>query len=116
MGIVLKRDNIVKEVDSEDKAVALEAKGFARLGGTAPVPQVFSLAEEIVKLKQQLSKAAETIELSNKRKAELEEELASAKQQLQEAGQEIQALKNELEGTKEQLEAAVKKNKTANVK
>ena len=114
MGIVLKKDNVVKEVDSEDKAVALEAKGFLRLGGT--VLQVFSPAEEVVKLKQQLSKAAETIEISNKRKAELEEELASVKHQLQEAGQEIQALKNELEGTKEQLEAAVKKNKAANAK
>lgn len=30
MEIVLKKENVVKRVDSEDKAKALEAKGFVR--------------------------------------------------------------------------------------
>lgn len=32
--IELKRANVVKRVDSEDKAKALEAKGFVRTDGT----------------------------------------------------------------------------------
>ena len=50
--IELKRANVVKRVDSEDKAKALEAKGFVRTDGkTVPV---VSSAEEVKELKEQL--------------------------------------------------------------
>lgn len=80
--IVLKRANVVKRVDSEDKAKALETRGFVRTDGkTAKVSAVS------------------------------EKELADTREQLQEAEKKIQTLEADLAGTKDQLETAVKKNK-----
>lgn len=91
--IVLKRANVVKRVDSEDKAKALEAQGFVRTDGkTAKAPAAKDNTDK------------------------LQKELADTKEQLQEAEKKIQTLEAELKGTKEQLEAAVKKNKTAEKK
>lgn len=91
--IVLKRANVVKRVDSEDKAKALEAQGFVRTDGkTAKAPAAKDNTDK------------------------LQKELADTKEQLQEAEKKIQTLEAELKGTKEQLEAAVKKNKAAEKK
>ena len=108
MEIVMQKDNVVKCVDSEDKAMALAEKGFIRQGEMTVV-NVVSSEKKIEELKQQLAEAAEVIKVSNERKAELEAQLTEAEKQIQE-------LKIELEGTKEQLEAAVKKNKTTGTK
>ena len=108
MEIVMQKDNVVKCVDSEDKAMTLAAKGFVRLGEITVVHNI-SPEKKVEELKQQLVEATEVIKVSNERKAELEAQLAEAEKQIQE-------LKNELEGTKEQLEAALKKNKTAGTK
>lgn len=111
--IVLRRANVVKRVDSEDKAQALEAKGFLRDGEKAPagVP-----AADAAELKEQLIKAGKVIEAADKRRGELEAELADTKEQLDAALKENASLKTELSGMKEQLEAAVKKNKAAEKK
>lgn len=91
--IILKRANVVKRVDSEDKAKALEAKGFVRTDGkTVKAP------------------------IAKDNTGKLQKELADTKTQLQEAEKKVQALETELEGTKEQLEAAVKQNKAVNKK
>lgn len=112
--IVLKRANVVKRVDSEDKAKALEAQGFVRTDGkTAKAPaakdNTDKLQKELADTKTQLQEAVEKAEASEK-------ELADAKEQLQEAEKKIQTLEADLKGTKEQLEAAVKQNKAANKK
>lgn len=119
--IVLKRANVVKRVDSEDKAKVLEAKGFVRTDGkTVPV---VSSAEEVKELKEQLVKAGEALKTADARRGELEKELTDVKEKLQEASEyaeaadkKIEALTQELAGTKEQLEAAVKQNKAASKK
>ena len=89
--IELKRANVVKRVDSEDKAKALEAKGFVRTDGTVTNKTESNAASEAVinELKEQLLKAGKVIEAT---------------------------LEAELSGTKEQLEAALKKNKAAEKK
>lgn len=98
--IVLKRANVVKRVDSEDRAKALEAKGFVRTDGkTAEAPAGKGDAE---KLQKEL--------------AETKEQLETVKAQLQDAEKKAQTLETELAGTKEQLEAAVKQNKAASKK
>lgn len=112
--IVLKRANVVKRVDSEDKAKALEAKGFVRMDGkTAKAPAAKNdtdkLQKELADTKTQLQEAVEKAEASEK-------ELADSKELLQEAEKKIQTLEADLKGTKEQLEAAVKKNKAAEKK
>lgn len=96
--ITLRKANVVKRVGSEDKALALEAKGFIRTDG-------------------KVTKKSET---SDARMGELEKELTETKEKLEEASKyaeeadkKIAALEAELSGTKEQLEAAVKKNKAA---
>lgn len=86
--IVLRRDNVVKEVMSEDAAKVLEAKGFVR--GSA------------MKVKAPPDAGKET--------AALKQELAEANAQLEDACREITALRQELAGANEQLAAAVKKN------
>ena len=108
--IKLKRANVVKEVDSEDRAKALEAKGFVRTDGkSAKAPagkgDTDKLQKELAETKEKLQ-AAEAAE----------KELESVKAQLQDAEKKAQALETELEGTKEQLEAAVKQNKAAGKK
>lgn len=110
--IELKRANVVKVVDSEDKAKALEEKGFVRTDGkTAATSSV-----TVEGLKAQLVKAGETIAAGEKKKAELEEKLKEVSEYAEKADKEITELKAELSGTKEQLEAAVKQNKAASKK
>ncbi len=106
--IVLRRANVVKKVDSEDKAKALEAKGFIRDGAKAAVTD---LKAENAELKKSLVEAGKVIDQGDDRSGELEEELADAKAKLGDAEKKIEDLTNELTGTKEQLEAALKKNK-----
>lgn len=123
--IELKRANVVKRVDSEDKAKALEAKGFFRTDGTVTKKSESNAASEAVinELKEQLLKAGKVIEASDTRRGELEKELTSMKEKLEEASKyaeeadkKIATLEAELSGTKEQLEAALKKNKAAEKK
>ena len=47
--IELKRANVVKRVDSEDKAKALEAKGFVRTDGTVTNKTESNAASEAVR-------------------------------------------------------------------
>ena len=80
--ITLRRDNVVKQTESEVVALALESQGFVREG------------------------AAKKATLENEAPAaekELKEELAAARSQ-------NAALKQELDGTKDQLEVALKQN------
>ena len=75
--IELKRANVVKRVDSEDKAKALEAKGFVRTDGTVANKTESNAAYEAVinELKEQLLKAGKVIEASDARRGDLEKEL-----------------------------------------
>ncbi len=120
--IILRNGNVVKEVESEDRAKALEAKGFVR-DGSDPIPaggDIKALEKELKKTKEDLVRASEYMEASDKHKGELEKELADAKLELEAVKGQLEdekkntaALTKELEGTKEQLEAAVKKNTAA---
>lgn len=117
--ITLRNGNVVKEVESEDRAKALEAKGFVR-DGAAPAStagNTKALEKELKKAKEDLTKAAEYIAICDRRKGELEKELADIKSELETVNGKLEeekkrtaALAQELEGTKEQLEAAVKKS------
>jgi len=111
--IELRRANVVKQVDSEDKAKVLESKGFVRTDGTGVKKTEEIVSSEVVikELKEQLINAGKALETADVERGEAEKELADTKEQLQEAEKKIQALEAELSGTKEQLEAAVKKNK-----
>ena len=109
--IELKRANVVKVVDSEDKAKILEEKGFVRTDGKTAASGV-----TVAELKAQLVKAGEIITAGDKKRAELEEKLKEASEYAEKADKEITELKAELSGTKEQLEAAVKQNKAASKK
>lgn len=80
--ITLKRDNVVKQTESEVVALALESQGFVREGAA--------------------KKAAPENEAPAAEK-ELKEELAAARSQ-------NAVLKQELDGTKDQLEVALKQN------
>lgn len=123
--IVLKRNNVVKRVDSEDKALALEVKGFVRNDGKNTKKSTNNAVNEdtVNELKARLIESGKVIETANIRRGELEKELSDTKEKLEEASKgaeeadkKITALENELSGTKEQLEAAVKKNKAADKK
>lgn len=109
--IELKRANVVKVVDSEDKAKVLEEKGFVRTDGKTVASGV-----TVAELKAQLEKAGEIITAGDKKRAELEEKLKEASEYAEKADKEIAELKAELSGVKEQLEAAVKQNKAASKK
>ncbi len=117
--IVLRKENVVKEVESEDRAKALEAKGYIRdgadpsAGGRDPA----ALRKEIAELKDSLIRASKVMEQKDQRQGELERELADTKEKLMEASayaedadRRIGLLTQELSGTKEQLEAALRKN------
>lgn len=90
--IVLKKANVVKQVDSEERAAALEKKGFLREGAALKTPP----GEE-------------------KRTAALKQELTEIRKQLAAANKEIEKLQQELKGTTEQLEVALKQNREAAV-
>lgn len=109
--IVLRRDNVVKEVESEDLAAALEAKGFLRDGvkkkDIADPKALTTEMESIAKTNEMLEKRCDELETEN---AELKEKLAETTKYAGDCDKEIEELKTELSGTKEQLEAAIKKN------
>lgn len=111
--IVLKRANVEKRVNSEDKAKVLEAKGFVRTDGkkTAPAPSA-----DVEILKKELEDTREQLKGISKKAETSEKELADTKELLQESEKKVQDLEMELSGTKEQLEAAIKKNKAASGK
>ncbi len=120
--IVLRNGNVVKEVESEDRAKALELKGFVRDGAEPAIAagDTKALEKELKKAREDLTRASEMMENADKRRGELETELAETKEKLEEASKyaesadkKIETLTRELEGTKEQLEAAVKKNTAA---
>lgn len=120
--ITLRNGNVVKEVESEDRAKALEAKGYVRDGASpaAKAGDTKALEKELKEAKTDLVRASEYMEASDKRKGELEKELEETKTeletvkgQLEEEEKKTASLTQELEGTKEQLEAAVKKNTAA---
>nr|DAY79453.1 MAG TPA: Thymopoietin protein [Caudoviricetes sp.] len=110
--IELKRANVVKVVDSEDKAKALEAKGFVRTDGKTAAASNVTVEE----LKEQLVKAGTIIASGDEKRAELEEKLKEASEHAQKADKENAELKAELSGVKEQLEASVKQNRAASKK
>lgn len=118
--ITLRNGNVVKEVESEDRAKALEAKGFTRDGAAPAARDTKALEKELKKAKEDLTRASEYMEASNRRRGELEKELAATKSeletvtgQLEEEKKKTAGLAQELEGTKEQLGAAVRKNTAA---
>lgn len=120
--IVLRNGNVVKEVESEDRAKALELKGFIRDGAepTTKAEDTKALEKELKEAKADLVRASEYIKTSDERKGELEKELddtkaelETVKGQLEDEKKHTAALTQELEGTKEQLEVAVKKNTAA---
>lgn len=90
--IVLRMGNVVKEVDSEEKAKDLEEKGFCRDG------------------KKPKSISKETMADLEKENALLQERLQEAEEYAKNADEKIAGLERELEGTREQLKAAVETN------
>ena len=89
--ITLRRDNVVKQTESEVVALTLESQGFVREGDA--------------------KKAAPENKASAAEK-ELKEELAAARSQ-NAALKENATLKQELDGTKDQLDVALKQNQEA---
>lgn len=135
--IELRRANVVKQVDSEDRAKVLEARGFVRTDGKSAKAMSADIAEEVKELKKSLAEASKVMEKADEVRGNLEKELSetkeklqaaedkaeaaereleSVKAQLQDTEKKAQALETELEGTKEQLEEAVKQNKAASKK
>ncbi len=100
--ITLKRENVIKQVESEEQALLLELKGFKRLDAAGKIllkeadtsgqayPEQEALKQELADVREKLKEASEYAEQADKRIATLEQELA---------------------GTKEQLEAALKQNR-----
>ena len=122
--ITLKRDNVVKQTESEVVALALESQGFVREGAAkkatleneAPAAEK-ELKEELAAarsqnaaLKQELDGAKDQLEVALKENATLKQELDGTKDQLEVALKENATLKQELDGTKDQLEVALKQN------
>ena len=111
--ITLKRDNVVKQTESEVVALALESQGFVREGAAkkaapeneAPVRVIdpYDLDQCDKVLKEELAAA-------RSQNAALKQELDGAKDQLEVALKENATLKQELDGTKDQLEVALKQN------
>ncbi len=117
--IVLRKENVVKEVESEDRAKALEAKGYIRdgAGPSAGGKDPAALLKENAELKDSLIRASQAMEQKDQRLGALEKELKDTKEKLEEASayaedadRQISTLTQELQGTKEQLETAVRKN------
>ncbi|MCD7812131.1 MAG: hypothetical protein LUG91_09855 [Ruminococcus sp.] len=99
MKIELRKDNVVKNVDSEDRAKALMAKGFVRTDGKgAGKVKAANSGKELAEVQAKL--------------ADTQAKLEEASKYAEEADKKIDSLTLELEGTKEQLEAAVKANTT----
>lgn len=94
--ITLRRDNVVKQTESEVVALALESQGFVREGAAKKATLENELKEELAAARSQ--------------NAALKQELDGAKDQLEVALKENATLKQELDGTKDQLEVALKQN------
>lgn len=107
--IVLKRANVVKQVDSEERAAALEEKGFLREGAVPKAPPGEEKRTEA--LKQELTEIRKQLAAANKEIERLQQELKGTTKQLAAANKEIEKLQQELKGTTEQLEAALKQNR-----
>lgn len=107
----LRKENVVKAVDSEDAALRLELRGFIRDSASASVKSGASgkKAPDVPALMQEVKRASEELEKAIDQRVAAEKELAEVKEQLKAANKENASLKQELQGTKEQLEAAVKK-------
>lgn len=90
--ITLRKENVVKQVETEEKARALQAKGFLRDGARKEAAS--DDAAELSALQEELEDAKELLEAEQKKNA---------------------ALQAELDGTKEQLETALKQNRDAAV-
>ena len=99
--ITLRRDNVVKQTESEVVALALESQGFVRAAKKATLENEAPAAEK--ELKEELAAA-------RSQNAALKQELDGAKDQLEVALKENATLKQELDGTKDQLEVALKQN------
>ena len=101
--ITLRRDNVVKQTESEVVALALESQGFVREGAAkkATLENEATAAE-----KESRRKLAQNDQKLN---VWAETELM-AKDQLEVALKENATLKQELDGTKDQLEVALKQN------
>ena len=125
--ITLRRDNVVKQTESEVVALALESQGFVREGAAkkaapeneAPAAEK-ELKEELAAarsqnaaLKQELDGAKDQLEVALKENATLKQELDGTKDQLEVALKQNATLKQELDGTKDQLEVALKQNQEA---
>ena len=101
--ITLRRDNVVKQTESEVVALALEIQGFVREGDAkkaAPENEATTAEKE---LKEELA-------ATRSQNAALKQELDGAKDQLEVALKQNATLKQELDGTKDQLEVALKQN------
>ena len=92
--ITLKRDNVVKQTESEVVALALESHGFVREGAVKKATPENEVTAAEKELKEEL-------------------ELDGAKDQLEVALKQNATLKQELDGTKDQLEVALKQNQEA---
>ena len=99
--ITLRRDNVVKQTESEVVALTLESQGFVR--EAAPENKASAAEKE---LKEELAAA-------RSQNAALKQELDGAKDQLEVALKENATLKQELDGTKDQLDVALKQNQEA---
>lgn len=97
--ITLRRDNVVKQTESEVVALALESQGFVREGAAKKAAPEKELKEELATTRSQ--------------NAALKQELDGAKDQLEVALKQNATLKQELDGTKDQLEVALKQNQEA---
>ena len=99
--ITLRRDNVVKQTESEVVALALESQGFVREGAAKKAAPENEAPAEEKELKEELAAA-------RSQNAALKQELDGAKDQLEVALKENATLKQELDGTKDQLEVALR--------
>lgn len=82
--ITLKKENVVKHVDSEAKALALELKGFVRTDGKS-VKTPMAGVGELEAVKKELKDVKKELAAANKENVKLCQELDSTKEQLMEA-------------------------------
>ena len=101
--ITLRRDNVVKQTESEVVALALESHGFVREGAVKKATPENEVTVAEKELKEELA-------ATRSQNAALKQELDGAKDQLEVALKENATLKQELDGTKDQLEVALKQN------
>lgn len=103
--ITLRRDNVVKQTESEVVALTLESQGFVREGDAKKAAPENKASAAEKELKEELAARSQN--------AALKQELDGAKDQLEVALKENATLKQELDGTKDQLDVALKQNQEA---